>query len=137
MSTDFLRSLVPAFAAAALLSLSIGGVEVRAEPTHDGAIPTAAELFSIEAAAHGGSTARGTCNAPPSMAEEGKRRLHLAQLAKRLQLIGEAVGEDAKGWKPLNGRGYNYQRRPDPDMELAKLHAAARDRRAAPEEGAR
>ena len=122
LANDSLRTLATALLFTALLVFSVGGVEVRAEPLSDGAIPSADELFAIESAAHGGAQLKPlSCGAAESRIVEHRRRMALAQLARRLEI----VGADPQGWRPLNGRGYNYLRRPDPYAQMARIQAEA------------
>ncbi len=112
-------------AAALLIALSVPGVRVA----HASDLaPTARELLKQPRAAAPVAAASQSCDVG-SQIEQGSARQQAQIAALQRRILAEGAGEA----RVLNGRGVGYGARPNPALEMQRIHAEAAALRAEPQ----
>ncbi len=116
-----LREALRVLAIGTLAALSLPGVHAARAGTD--LLPPAKQLFSVKAAHPAQPSGSVSCGGgDPAMAmrqAQAGREAALAQIAQAMGAVPGGAGE------PLNGRGYGYPVRRDPNLELFRIQQEA------------
>ena len=115
------REALRVLALGALAALSLPGVRAARAGTTD-LLPPAKQLFSWNGAPPAQASGQVSCGGDPAVAmrqAQAGREAALAQIAQAMGAVPGGAGE------PLNGRGYGYPVRRDPNLELFRIQQEA------------